>query len=180
MEINKIFELLAFIESFYPNNRTNKQKEVVANFWYEVFEDYDDNIVEFAVKHYIRTDTSGFEPKISHIVNIIKDFCSISSTVHISFDEAWDCFIESLYKISDNYQEAFDQLPPIMKKIIKAPYTLKEYSRISSELIHTKIKDQIKQSYNEHLKKNKKKLEFSYAFNSKNLSGTKYVGFIHE
>lgn len=161
MKMDKVFELLTFIESFYPNNRTDKQKEVVANFWYEVFEDYDDNIVELAVKHCIRT--CNFEPKISNVLEAIKNLYNLENPILPEFDDVWENLVSKLYRLGDDYQKAFDDMPQISKNIIKDPYRLKEFSQMNVDLLHTSIKRDFYSSFKRQKEIIEKKNEYSYA-----------------
>lgn len=163
MTVNKIIELLDFISSFYPTKRTEEQKQIVLSFWDETFKDYDDAIVELAVKYCVKR--CKFEPKISDVLSTIEDLYRIDNPIVPDFDDVWLAVIKPLARIGNDWHKAFDGLPQIAKNIIKDPYRLKEYAQIDTYLLQTEIKKDFRRSYDDKKKVEEKKAEYAYLLN---------------
>lgn len=159
MTSNKILEILAFIEALYPNNRTDEQKKIVANFWNETFEEYDDYIVEMAVKHCIKKNS--FEPKIADILSTIKALYRIQNPIFPEYTYVWNSVVEAITPRRKTHAQAFEELPQVAKEIIHDPKRLYEYGQMSPELVLTKVESSFRKSFNEKLNAAEKKDELS-------------------
>lgn len=157
MTSNKILEILAFIEAFYPNNRTDEQKKIVVNFWSETFEEYDDYIVEMAVKHCIKKNS--FEPKIADILSTIKSLYRIQNPIFPDYTSVWNSVVEAITPKRKTHAQAFEELPQVAKEILHDPKRLYEYGQMPPELVLTKVESSFRKSFNEKLKDYEKKDE---------------------
>lgn len=164
MTSKKALELLNILKLSYPNDFEKRTEEDIVKYsllWSELLAEYDDYIVEMAVKHYIKTNDSGFEPKIGNITSIIKGMYRIQNPIFPEYTYVWNSVVEAITPRRKTHAQAFEELPQVAKEIIHDCRRLYEYGQMPPELVLTKVESSFRKSFNEKLKAAEKKDELS-------------------
>lgn len=168
MTSEKALELLNILKLSYPNDFEKRTEEDIVKYallWSELLAEYDDYIVEMAVKHYIKTNDSGFEPKIGNIMSIIKNMYMIQNPIFPEYTSVWNSVVEAITPRGKTYAQAFEELPQVAKEIIHDCKRLYEYGQMPTELVLTTIENSFRKSFNEKLNIAKKRDEFKFMLN---------------
>lgn len=163
MTSKKALELLNILKLSYPNDFEKRTEEDIVKYsllWSELFAEYDDYVVEMAVKHYIKTNDSGFEPKIGNITSIIKGMYMVQNPIFPEYTSVWNSVVESITPRGKTYAQAFEELPQVAKEILHDPKRLYEYGQMPPELVLTKVESSFRKSFNEKLNIAEKRDEF--------------------
>ena len=140
-ELGKVMKLL---EKYYKNFYAGMNKEEVFAAWYPLFKDDDAKAVERAVVEVVCT--LRFPPTVADIkTQMAEDRLEDQMTP-----------LEAFQKISEAVDNAdgrmmagvaFNELPPILRKIVGNPSQLISWRHVSEETFHTVIMSAIRSSY---------------------------------
>ena len=124
MTREQIQDFLAMIQATYPNfNPPNKTAAV--NAWKLALEEYEEKAVHMAFKLYMQTNTSGFAPVPSQIINKIH---TMTAPQELNEMEAWSLVSNAIRNSGYNSVEEFAKLPPLVQKSVGLPSQLRTWA----------------------------------------------------
>lgn len=138
------------VVSAYPNFKPANLSMTV-NLWTEMLKDYSSEAVMTALKTFICTDTSGFAPSISQIIekmNVVEELNELTDM------EAWALVGRALRDSAYHAQERFDELPPLVKKAVGSPDNLRAWGT-AENYSENVAQSQFIRSYQDVLKRKK-------------------------
>ena len=148
MTRNEFAVILAKISRFYPRFYEGQDAENVANNWYSEggFDKISYPVVERAIKAYF--NTAKFPPSLADIKSqIVESYLQDKPTAMQAFQR-----ISAAVKKSIGRDEAimqFNELPPILRKLVGEPSVLLDWNKVSTESFQTVIMSSIRESYKE-------------------------------
>lgn len=136
-------KVLLILNAAYPafySKFSDKEIGGIIDIWAEMFEDDDVNIVKYALKELIATHT-GFPPDIAALKGKIKEvvYASVDKPTH---EELWVMLKGAAENGYYCAKEEFEKLPPVLKRYVGSPSTLKDYSLMSAETFNTVVHGQ--------------------------------------
>lgn len=139
--------ILAILKTAYPafyKDMSDEEIDDVINLWAAMFQDDNVKVVTEAVRAYIATDTKGFPPVIGQIKEKIAIIMQ-SQTQTMTEMEAWQRVKAAIsyYNASENFEE----LPPILQKIVGSPNVLREWALMDGEVVNSVIQSNFMRSY---------------------------------
>lgn len=145
MTRDEVTAILAVLKTAYPTfykNMSDDEIEDVIDLWATMFADDEVRIVTEAVRAYIATDTKGFPPVIGQIKEKIQE---ITQPKMMTEMEAWERVKRAIsyYNASENFEE----LPPILQKVVGSPNTLREWALMDGEVVNSVIQSNFMRSY---------------------------------
>lgn len=143
MTQNETAQILALLNAAYPafySKYSTYEISGIVNLWAEMFADDDFNIVKFALKELIATHT-GFPPDIAALKAKIKSIVQ-AATDKPTHEELWHILKTAASNGYYGAQQEFERLPPVLKRFVGSPATLREYAMIDSDTFNTVIHGQ--------------------------------------
>lgn len=138
MTRKETLQILSLLRASYPAFYSKFQKselEAIANLWTEMFIDDDFNITKYALKELIATH-NGYPPDIAALKTKIKDIVSVANDKP-THEELWQILKRAASNGFYGAETEFQKLPPILKRYVGSPSTLKEYSMIDADTFNT-------------------------------------------
>jgi hypothetical protein len=111
--------------------------------WYMLLAEYDYKDVSQAVKSYMSTEK--FPPVPADIIDKMHKVHEMPS--EMSELEAWNKVYKAICNSSYHAQEEFDNLPPLIQRIVGSPNQLSEWGRCDIEEVNTVIQSNFMRSY---------------------------------
>lgn len=141
------------IEARYPSFApSNPQKTV--DVWLEEFEDMPYEVVLAGLKTFASTDTKGFAPTVGQV----REKIFFLSTMNMqNVNEAWDLVQRAIADSTYHAEERFEQLPPLVKKVIGSPTTLRNWGQTDMQTVGTVIYSQFVKTYESIVSREKEK-----------------------
>ena len=143
MTQNETAQILALLNAAYPafySKYSEYEISGIVNLWAEMFADDDFRIVKFALKELIATHT-GFPPDIAALKAKIKSIVH-AATDNPTHEELWHMLKTATKNGTYGAQQEFDKLPPVLKRFVGSPSTLREYAAIDSDTLNTVVHGQ--------------------------------------
>lgn len=122
--------ILTLLKISYPNHYkqfTKQEAAALIKFWSSNYEFVDIEVMYAAVNKYINTNTSGFPPTPAQLNSIIYE---LSGETPMPVNDAIALIKRAAGRASQRATEDFEALPPLCKKIVGNPGTLKEWAMI--------------------------------------------------
>lgn len=141
---NDVRKMLSVIAISFPNYKI-ADVNLAINLWLEMFAEYTAEDVNKAIKTYIATDTSGFAPSIGQIIDLMHKVHEMPN--EMSELEAWNRVYKAICNSSYHAQEEFDNLPPLIQRIVGSPNQLSEWGRCDIDQVNTVIQSNFMRSY---------------------------------
>ena len=134
---------LSVLRAAYPAFYSKQPKgdvDITVNLWCEMFAADSYEVVMIALKELISRH-SGFPPDIADLRKQIQDmtFASIGEPTN---EELWRCLVDAVHMGWDRTKEAFESLPPVVKRYLGSPETLAEFGRMEESTFYTVTKGQ--------------------------------------
>lgn len=123
-------KILMVVESLYPNFKI-KDPQSTLSAWSMVLDDQDKDVIAAALKHYAKTDNSGFAPSPGQLVQIAQTFIGAQGA-EFTEAEAWAKVYRAICRSGDNAKEEFDKLPTTMQKAVGSASQLHEWAMDSN------------------------------------------------
>jgi hypothetical protein len=111
--------------------------------WYMLLAEYDYKDVSQAVKSYMSTEK--FPPVPADIIDKMHKVHEMPS--EMSELEAWNKVYKAICNSSYHAQEEFDNLPPLIQRIVGSPNQLTEWGRCDIDQVNTVIQSNFMRSY---------------------------------
>jgi len=137
--------VLAILKTAYPTFYKNYSKEelnAAIDLWATMFAEEHPEIVTEAIKALMCT--LKYPPTIADVKEKIAMIMQ-SQTQTMTEMEAWQCVKAAIsyYNASENFEE----LPPILQKIVGSPNTLREWALMDGEVVNSVIQSNFMRSY---------------------------------
>lgn len=142
MTVQQARKIIAVLMVTYPNYKPI-DTELAATVWSDAMKEYTYEQVDTALKVYIRTNTSGFAPAPSQIIEQIQ---SITQPQELNEMEAWALVSKAIRNSGYNSVEEFSKLPPLVQKAVGLPENLKEWA-MTENLNHEVVSSNFMRSY---------------------------------
>lgn len=148
MNRTETLQVLAILRGAYPNfykGMDKKEANDVAIIWEQMFAEDSKELVAAAVKALIVSDEQGYPPHIGAVKAKIRQ---ITQPQELNEAEAWALVVNAVVKKGCyRAQEAFDELPKLVQRIVGSPSQLIEWGSISSETFYSVIASNFQKSY---------------------------------
>lgn len=153
MTRQETIELMQEIEARYPNFAPSNPSKTV-DVWMEEFEEFPFEVVLAGVKTFASTDTRGFPPSIGQVKDKIFSLATMNTP---NVNEAWDLVQRAIADSTYHAEERFEKLPPLIKKVVGSPTTLRNWGKTDNSTIGTVIYSQFIKTYNSIYEREKEK-----------------------
>jgi hypothetical protein len=130
------------MKAIYSRDKFMVDKDAF-DMWYALLAEYDYKDVSQAVKSYMSTEK--FPPVPADIID--KLHSRMEMATEMSELEAWNRVYKAICNSSYHAQEEFDNLPPLIQKIVGSPNQLAEWGRCDIEEVNTVIQSNFMRSY---------------------------------
>lgn len=157
--------IMSVLKAAYPNYYRDMKKadaESVVALWTEMFKDDPAEVVAVAVKAHIASDQKGFPPHIGAIKDAIvkikrppememtelEAWSLVRRAIHGAYMEEWS---RKFWKgpndrrVSAEYY--FDNLPPLLQRLVGSPSQLAEWNKVDGDAIDTVIQSNFMRSF---------------------------------
>lgn len=148
-------QVMAILTIAYPNfykNADDTTTSYAVNLWHEMFKDEPYELVQYAVKIFIASDTKGFPPVIGAIKEKIIQLTQKQEDM--TELEAWEIIRKALCNCGYNYNAEWEKLPENIKAMTSAGQ-MHEWAMIESDDVNTVIASNFMRSYRARSIKNK-------------------------
>ena len=112
--------------------------------WAEMFARDDVALVAAAVKSVIEGDEKGFPPTIGQVKAKLR---LITGSKELTEAEAWDMVSQAIRNGLYGAAEEFGKFPPLVRRIVGSPNTLREWARMDTETVHSVVASNFQRSY---------------------------------
>ena len=117
-------DFLSMMSVMYENFRP-VDKTATVNYWYIQLKDYDTQAMTDCLMIYGRTNTSGFAPKVSNILEI---YNKVKTPDELDELSAWDLVMRAIRNSAYNSKEEFAKLPEPVQKALRTPDVLRTWA----------------------------------------------------
>lgn len=158
MKKSETVSCIRYLDAAYPNAYKRFDMEKFENLiavWYNTFSEYPVEMVMVGIQGYISTDTSGFPPAPGQVIKVIQDITRQEETNSM---EAWAIVKRAVNSPRDRAKEVFDNLPPLIQKVIGGHGQLLAWGNVGEDEFETVIQSNFMRTY-EAEKKRQKQLQ---------------------
>lgn len=153
MDRQETIELMQEIEARYPSFAPSNPTKTV-DVWLEEFEEFPYEVVLAGVKTFASTDTKGYPPTVGQV----REKIFFLSTMNMqNVNEAWDMVQRAIADSTYHAEERFENLPPMVQKVVGSPTTLRNWGQTDMQTIGTVIYSQFVKTYESILAREKEK-----------------------
>jgi hypothetical protein len=145
--------ILAILKAGYPNfykDLKPADADQITNLWATLFVDDPAKIVSEAVKALMCTLV--YPPTIADVKEKI---ALITQPQTMTEMEAWGQVLSAISNANYHAQQGFDDLPPVVQKIVGSPNQLREWAMMDSEVVNSVIQSNFMRSYTARVKAEK-------------------------
>lgn len=131
-------QILALLNAAYPafySKMSRMEIDGVVALWAEMFVDDDFGLVKYALKELIATHT-GYPPDIAALKTKIAEVTQ-AATDKPTHEELWQKLKAAASNGYYNARAEFEKLPPVLKRYVGSPATLREYAMIDADTFNT-------------------------------------------
>lgn len=147
-EVQKILAVIdVTFSNFNPDNLT-----ATIDAWHLFLEDYSYEDINMALKIFVRTSDSGFAPNPSQLIGVLNKSKALAMETEVDvWREVRPAIRNGLY----HFQEEYDKLSPMAKKMVGDAQQLREWAMLPSEDIDTVVQSNFKSRFNTMQKRDK-------------------------
>lgn len=141
-------DIMMILETAYPRfygDKTKQEKQAAIDLWATMFADDNNKIVTEAVKSMICT--LKFPPTIADVKEMI---ALIMQPAHTTEMEAWETVRKAISYY--NSQENFNNLPPVLQKLVGSSAQLREWAVMDVEVVNSVVQSNFMRSYSARAK----------------------------
>lgn len=149
MTREQVQDLLISIQSLYPNWKPENKTNTI-NAWLWALADYPAEMVMGALQIYVKTNTTGFAPSVSQLIN---SMYAPQKNKRLSEGEAWDLVKKAIQDGNYHAEERFNELPPIVQKAVGSPNMIHQWAGTDSTEVNTVIMSNFQRTYRNVLDK---------------------------
>lgn len=131
-------QILALLNAAYPafySKMSRIEIDGVIALWAEIFADDDFGLVKYALKELIATHT-GYPPDIAALKSKIAEITQ-AATDKPTHEELWQMLKAAASNGFYGAAQEFEKLPPVLKRYVGSPATLREYAMIDADTFNT-------------------------------------------
>ena len=143
MTREQIQDLLASIQSLYPNWKP-ENKTATVNAWTWALQDYPADAIKGALQIYVKTNTTGFAPSVSQLINAMYE---PKKNEQLSEGEAWSLVKRAIQDGNYHAEERFNELPPLVQKAVGSPNMIHQWAGTESDEVNTVIMSNFQRTY---------------------------------
>lgn len=128
MTLQETGELMEVLSAAYPQfyaKQGSSQKAKALALWAEMLKEYPGQLVAYAVKAFIASDTKGFPPVIGQILEKVQ---LLTGPEQISESEAWAMVHKAICRSGYYSKEEFGKLPPSVQQAVHSPEQLRAWA----------------------------------------------------
>lgn len=147
MERSDVLKIMAVLRGAYPQfyrDISRQEAEDTVCLWLDMFRKDDPAIVGAAVKSIIDGDEKSFPPTIGQVKAKMR---LIAGKGELTEAEAWNMVSAAIRNGIYGATEEFEKFPPILKRIVGSPNTLREWARMDSDAVHSVVASNFQRSY---------------------------------
>ena len=138
-------ELLMMIRAAYPNfNVKPEEMTPTINAWHMFLEEYPAEAVKAALQVYVKTNTTGFAPSVSQLIN---SMYAPSVQDRLSEGEAWAKVKKAIQDGNYHAEERFNELPEIIQKAVGNAGMIRQWAQTDTEEVNTVIMSNFQRNY---------------------------------
>ena len=126
MTREEVKRLLMTTQAIYPHYKI-EDPQVTLDAWEMLLEDQNPNLIFAALKHYARTDKTGYAPGAGQLIQIAYELQS-GAQGQLSPGEAWSMVYKALCRGNYHAEEDFEKFPEEIKKAVGSPMQLKAWA----------------------------------------------------
>lgn len=130
MTKDEVKRLLMTTQAIYPHYKI-EDPQITLDAWSMILEDQDANMIFAALKHYARTNKTGFAPGAGQLIQIAYDL-SHGASGQLSPSEAWVMVYRALCRGNYHAEEEFERFPEEVKSAVGSPAQLRAWACDSS------------------------------------------------
>lgn len=148
-------KLIAVVTATYPNhfrNYTGQEIDNMVSAWVRVMMDVDYKTADRGLTVYLRSDTKGFPPSPGQIIECMRLLEPDNSMNEM---EAWSLVERAVRNSGYASTEEFNKLPQIIRRVIRSPTRLKEWSQMDMADFQTVEQSNFMRSYRAELEREK-------------------------
>lgn len=147
MKKAEVANCLIYLDAAYPNayRRFDRERmEILIAVWFNTFSEYPAELVMAGIQGYISSDTSGFPPSPGQVMKVIQN---ITRQQDMTGMEAWSLVKKAVNSARDKYEEVFNNLPPLIQKVIGGHHQLLTWGNVREEEFETVIQSNFMRAY---------------------------------
>lgn len=147
MDRSDVLKIMAVLRGAYPQfyrNISRSEAEDTVNLWLDMFRQDDPQLVAAAVKSVIEGDEKGFPPTIGQVKAKMR---LLTDSDEMTEAEAWELVSKAIRNGLYGAKEEFDKFPPVIRRIVGSPNTLREWARMDTETVHSVVSSNFQRSY---------------------------------
>ena len=147
MKKSETVDCIIYLDAAYPGaykRFTEKKFETLVAVWYNTFSEYPVEMVMVGIQGYISSDTSGFPPSPGQVMKVIQN---ITRQQDMTGMEAWSLVKKAVNSARDKYEEVFNDLPPLIQKVIGGHHQLLTWGNVREEEFETVIQSNFMRAY---------------------------------
>lgn len=147
MKKSEVANCLIYLDAAYPNayRRFDRERmEILIAVWFNTFSEYPAELVMAGIQGYISSDTSGFPPSPGQVMKVIQN---ITRQRDMTGMEAWSLVKKAVNSARDKYEEVFNDLPPLIQKVIGGHHQLLTWGNVREEEFETVIQSNFMRAY---------------------------------
>lgn len=139
--------IMDILTAAYPRFYTGPSAPDMRNairLWADMFAHDEVALVAAAVKSVIESDEKGFPPTIGQVKAKLR---LLTAPPEMTEAEAWDRVARAIRNGLYGAEEEFEKFPPIVRRIVGSPNTLREWARMDTETVHSVVSSNFQRSY---------------------------------
>ena len=147
MTKKEMAEIMAIMQLNYPDDFKDKSDKAVnakINLWLMSFRDDEYTDVLAAVMAHINTDTNRFMPPVGVIKAKLVEIRTPEAMTEL---EAWNIVRKACRVHSWDAKEQFDNLPPVLQRLVGHPSQLQEWARMDEDVVASVVASNFQRSY---------------------------------
>lgn len=147
MDRTETIKIMAVLRAAYPQyyaKQSSDDLQSIVTLWAEMFADEPYSTVAMAVKALIKTRASTFPPGIGEINEKIMQITQPEEMTEL---EAWALVSRATRNAAYHSQREFDNLPPVVQRVVGSPEQLKEWSQMDSDTVNSVVASNFQRSY---------------------------------
>ena len=151
MTREEVQKILAVIDVTFPNFKVNNIPATI-DAWHMFLEEYSYEDISLALRLFIKTSDSGFAPNPSQLIGVLNKTKALAMETEV---DVWREVRPAIRNGIYHFQEEFDKLSPMAKKMVGDAQQLREWAMLPSEDIDTVVQSNFKSRFNTMQKRDK-------------------------
>ena len=157
MEKQDTKKLMRILQVAYPStyrNMPDAEKIDTMSLYYDMFKEYDGEVVATALKTYVKTNQ--YPPTIAGLQKAIDLLLTTASGKNKDINYLWGEFKRAVRNYNgSNGQELFDSLPKEVQGFVINPAGIKDYGMEAPETINTVVRGQFNKTVTSRIQRDK-------------------------